>query len=120
MAELTLHFELDPNADVAEAARGLKEQLAAAPEVETSVVDSDQTTRFVTGAEILAAITLAGQVAGSITAIVTLLEKLQQAAEKALKTGTVQRVLVDIGLRSVPIEELTDADKSALAAQVEA
>jgi hypothetical protein len=117
VAELILHFELPEGADVATAARQVQQHLSASPDVAVAAVDTDQATRFITGVEFLAAITLAGKVAGSITAIVAALEKLQQLVRTASKNAGVQRVMVDIGLRSVPLDAMTDADKKELAAE---
>jgi hypothetical protein len=120
MSNLTLHFKLAPDADKAAVARHIQEQLDAAPDVKTVGVDSDQATRFVTGVEVIAAITLAGKIAGSVTAIISALEKIEELVKAVAKNPGVQKVLVDVGYRSVPIEQLTQADKQEVAAQLTA
>ncbi len=118
MAELTLHFELPDGADTAAAASGLQQHLDGARDiVEYATVDADQGTRFITGVEIVAGFVLAGKIAGSISAIITAIEKIQQLAVAASKSEGFKRVLVDIGLRSVPLDSLTDADKRELATE---
>jgi hypothetical protein len=121
MPDLTLHFKLAPGADKAAVAHLIEEQLGASPDVETATVDSDQSTRFVFGgAEVIAAITVAGQIAGSVTAVITALQKIQELVKAAAQNGGVQKVLLDVGYRSVPIEELTEADKEEVAEQLTA
>jgi hypothetical protein len=116
MAELKLHIELAEGTDIATAARQFEERLAVSPDIGTLVLDRDQQKRDGGAVQFfLAQITLAGQVAGSVTAIIGAVEKLQQLAKAAAGSPSVQRILMVVGRNRVPIEELTDKDKQTIA-----
>lgn len=114
MAELTLHFDVDGNADAAAVARALQDRLGKLPMVSEAEALPDETR--LTGLEIVAAISAAvivvkkgRELVGELRQLIPEIHKLVQEI-KGLKGPS-----VEIGARRVRLENLTEDDLQELA-----
>lgn len=133
MTNLKIYFDIDPAAPRAEVLATVEEGLHACDKVEHVDTNTD-VTRF-TGLEILAAVSLvanivhhSGEIAHDAREIVsdtgslvnTLRDFFHYVTDLAKKTPGVRQARVDIGMKSVPVAELSDADIARIADAVSA
>jgi hypothetical protein len=134
MANLTLHFDVDQSVAGDQTAAAIQELLQDIPEVAQANTTAERS-RFVTGLEILAAITLAvnvihtgaqvvhdaNQIATDAPSLVGVLKRIfHRITGVAEKTPGVKGTSVDVGLRSMPVSQLSDADIQKIAEQLAA
>ena len=117
MPSLTLHFEADHDADLSAATAELKEKASAIPEVEVSQAQPMHY-RTIGPSEILLALTVAGAVLqGTTTAVKDLTALLDSLKALAQSAKGVKQAFLEVGLKKIPVEQLTvqDLQKAAKA-----
>ncbi len=119
MPILNVYFEAVPNADLQQAAAEVQEKAAALPEV-TSASAEAVVTRGLGPQEIMMAMQVAARVmtsaAGAVVALTTLIQGLEKLAAEM---PALNKVLVQVGLKKVPVGQLTDHDKQLLLASLD-
>ena len=116
MPKLTVYFEADPNADLQLAAAQVQEKAAALPDVASASAQA-MVTRGLGPQEIMMALQMAPGVIASATATVIALTALLAALRKlADDTPALNKVMVQVGLKKVPGDQLTERDIHKLAA----
>ena len=115
MPKLTVYFEADPNADLQLAAAQVQEKAAALPDVASASAQA-MVTRGLGPQEIMMALQMAPGVIASATATVIALTALLAALRKlADDTPALNKVMVQVGLKKVPVDQLTEKDVQKLA-----
>jgi hypothetical protein len=115
MSKLTVYFEADPNADLQQAAAQVQEKAAALPDVASASAQA-MVTRGLGPQEIMMALQMAPGVIASATATVIALKALLAALRKlADDTPALNKVMVQVGLKKVPLDQLTEHDVQKLA-----
>jgi hypothetical protein len=115
MPKLTVYFEADPNADLQLAAARVQEKAAALPDVASASAQA-MVTRGLGPQEIMMALQMAPGVIASATATVIALTALLAALRKlADDTPALNKVMVQVGLKKVPVDQLTEHDVQKLA-----
>ena len=115
MPKLTVYFEADPNADLQLAAAQVQEKAAALPAVASASAQA-MVTRGLGPQEIMMALQMAPGVISSATATVIALTALLAALRKlADDTPALNKVMVQVGLKKVPVDQLTEKDVQKLA-----
>ena len=115
MPKLTVYFEADPNADLQLAAAQVQEKAAALPDVASASAQA-MVTRGLGPQEIMMALQMAPGVISSATATVIALTALLAALRKlADDTPALNKVMVQVGLKKVPVDQLTEKDVQKLA-----
>jgi hypothetical protein len=114
MPELTLHFEASAGLDMEAAAAALQKELAQVAAVESARADP-QRFQAVGASEILSVIQVSTHLVQNATALLTALAGLY-AAWKKLKPlfPALKPPAVEVGLRKVPVNEVTQADAEEL------
>lgn len=113
MADLLLHFEFEPGADLEAAASELRERLAALDTVEA--VDARPEDARITGLEIAGAIAVGIQIVHGSTKILAEMRRLivelkrLHGEVKGLRT-----IAVDVKTKPVKIDQVTDDDLTHL------
>ena len=116
MPKLTVYFEADRNADLQQAAAEVQQKAAALPDV-TSASAQAMVTRGLGPQEIMMGLQLATGMMTQATAAVVALTALLAALKKlADDTPALNKVMVQVGLKKVPVDQLTDHDVQKLAA----
>ena len=116
MPKLTVYFEADPNADLQQAAAQVQQKAAALPAVESASAQA-MVTRGLGPQEIMMGLQLASGVMTSATAAVVALTALLAALKKlADDMPALNKVMVQVGLKKVPVDQLTEHDVQKLAA----
>ena len=115
MPKLTVYFEADPNADLQQAAAQVQEKAAALPDVASASAQA-MVTRGLGPQEIMMGLQLATGVMTQATAAVVALTALLAALKKlADDTPALNKVMVQVGLKKVPVDQLTTHDVQKLA-----
>ena len=108
MQKLTVYFEAAPNADLQQAAAEVQEKAAALPAVASASAQA-MVTRGLGPQEIMMALQMVPGVIASATAAVTALTALLAALRKlADDTPALNKVMVQVGLKKVPVDQLTE------------
>jgi hypothetical protein len=116
MSKLTVFFEAEAGADLERAAQELQRRAAERPEV-AAVSAQPMVTHGVGPHEIMMALQMAPAVIGSATAGVVALTAFLQALQKmADEVPALNKVMVQVGLKKKPLDQLTEADRKKLAA----
>ena len=106
MPKLTVYFEAAPNADLQQAAAEVQQKASAQAMV----------TRGLGPQEIMMGLQLASGMMTSATAAVVALTALLAALKKlADETPALNKVMVQVGLKKVPVDQLTEKDLQKLA-----
>jgi uncharacterized membrane protein YphA (DoxX/SURF4 family) len=114
MPKLTVYF--DPNADLQLAAAQVQEKAAALPDVASASAQA-MITRGLGPQEIMMGLQLATGMMTQATAAVIALTALLAALKKlADETPALNKVMVQVGLKKVPVDQLTAKDVQKLAA----
>lgn len=117
MAELTLHFEASAGTDVDAAAAALQTNLAGISGVE-SAETIPQKFQSIGPAEVLSVIQVATAVAQNATVFLTALAGLYAAWEKVKPMFPgLQAPRVEVGLKQIPVDQLTPEHRAALASE---
>jgi hypothetical protein len=115
MSKLTVYFEADPNADLQQATAEVQQKAAALPAVASASAQA-MVTRGLGPQEIMMGLQLASGVMTSATAAVVALTALLAALGKlADETPALNKVMVQVGLKKVPVDQLTTHDVQKLA-----
>ena len=115
MPKLTLFFETEPNANLQEAAAAVQQKAAALPDV-TSASAQPMVTHGLGPQEIMMGLQVATSMMTSVTAGVVALTALLQAVKKlADEVPALNKVMVQVGLKKVPVDQLTEHDVKKLA-----
>jgi uncharacterized membrane protein YphA (DoxX/SURF4 family) len=115
MPKLTVYFEAAPNADLQQAAAQVQQKAAALPAVASASAQA-MVTRGLGPQEIMMGLQLASGVMTSATAAVIALTALLAALKKlADETPALNKVMVQVGLKKVPVDQLTTHDVQKLA-----
>jgi len=115
MSKLTVYFEADANADLQQAAAAVQEKAAALPHV-TSASAQAMVTHSLGPQEIMMGLQMATSVMASATTAVVALTALVQALKKlAGEVPALNKVMVQVGLKKVPVDQLTEHDVQKLA-----
>jgi uncharacterized membrane protein YphA (DoxX/SURF4 family) len=115
MSKLTVYFEAEPNADLQQAAAAVQQKAAALPAVASASAQA-MVTRGLGPQEIMMGLQLASGVMTSATAAVVALTALLAALGKlADEMPALNKVMVQVGLKKVPVDQLTDHDLRKLA-----
>ena len=109
MPKLTVYFEAVPDADLKQAAAEVQKKAAALPDVASASADA-MVTRGLGPQEIMMGLQLATGAVVALTALVHALNKL------ADEMPALSKVMVQVGLRKVPVDQLTEHDMVILAA----
>jgi hypothetical protein len=113
--KLTLHFQAAEGVDPAVAAADLQQQLAALPHVTNAETRAEQY-RSIGPAEIITGLTLGFAILHESTQVVSELSKLLDAIKQLVKSGqSLREVFVEIGMRKVPLDQLSQTDLETLA-----
>ena len=116
MPKLTVYFEAAPDADLQQAAAAVQQKAAALPAVASASAQA-MVTRGLGPQEIMMALQMVPAVIASATATVTALTALLAALRKlADDTPALNKVMVQVGLKKVPVDQLTEKDVQKLAA----
>jgi len=116
MPKLTVYFEADPKADPQRAAAEVQAKAAALPDVAAASAQA-MVTRGVGPQEIMMALQLAPGVIASATATVVALTALLKALQTlADQTPALNKLMVQVGLKKIPVADLTPHDMQKLAA----
>jgi hypothetical protein len=110
MAELTLHFETAQGTDMETAAADLKQSLAGVSGVESADA-IPQRFQAIGPAEILSVIAIATTVIQSTSTLLKAVSELHEAwAKVAAKFPGLHKPTIEMGMKKVPIDQLTDKD----------
>src|ERR1039458_9838611 len=110
MPKLTVYFEAAPNADLKQAAAEVQEKAAALPAVASASAQA-MVTRGLGPQEIMMALQMVPAVIASATATVTALTALLAALRKlADDTPALNKVMVQVGLKKVPVDPVKEHD----------
>jgi hypothetical protein len=110
MAELTLHFQAAPGTDLEAVADDIKAQLAGVSGAE-AVEAKPQEFQAVGPAEVLAIVTFVATMAKNVATIAKAVQDLAEAWKKLReKFPGLHPPTVEVGLRSVPIDQITVTD----------
>jgi hypothetical protein len=116
MPKLTVYFEADPTADLQQAAAEVQKKAAALPDVASASAQA-MVTRGLGPQEIMMGLQVATGMITSATAAVVALTALLAALKKlADETPALNKVMVQVGLKKVPVDQLTEHDVQKLAA----
>jgi hypothetical protein len=116
MPKLTVYFEAAPNADLKQAAAEVQQKAAALPAVAAASAQA-MVTRGLGAPEIMMALEMAPGVIASATQAVVALTALLVALKKlADEVPALNKVMVQVGLKKVPVDQLTEKDVQKLAA----
>jgi hypothetical protein len=119
MPNLTVYIEAVPGADLQQAAAEVQQKAAALPEVASASAQA-MVTRSLGPQEIMMGLQVAAGVMTSATAAVVVLTGLVRAVEKlAGEMPALSKVLVQVGLKKVPVTQLTEHDVQMLAASLD-
>jgi hypothetical protein len=120
MANLTLHLRTDEGLDPANLTASIQKELESLPEVQSANLDAEHY-RSIGPAEIVAGISLATVAIKSAAEAVQAITKFVAAVQELVKAGKgLHEAVVDVGMRRVPVAELTQADIEKLAAKLTA
>jgi hypothetical protein len=108
MQKLTVYFEAVPHADLKQAAAEIQEKAAALPGVASASAQA-MVTRGVGPQEIMMGLKFAAE---AVVALTTLVHELNRLADEM---PALSKVMVQVGLRKVPVDQLTEHDKLILA-----
>lgn len=115
MAKLTVYFEAAPDADLQQEATAVQEKAVALPGV-MSASAQPMVTHGLGPHEIMMGIQMASGVMASATAAVFAVTELLKALNKlADEAPALNRALVQVGLKKVPVAEVTPQDVQKLA-----
>ena len=116
MSKLTVYFEAAPNADLQQAAAEVQEKAAALPDVASASAQA-MVTRGLGPQEIMMGLQLAAGIMTQATAAVVALTALLAALKKlADEMPALNKVMVQVGLKKVAVDQLTEHDIQKLAA----
>jgi hypothetical protein len=115
VANLTLHFRAAEGVDPAVAAADLQQQLSGLPHVTNAETRAEQY-RSIGPSEIITGLTLGFALLHESTQVVSELSKLLDAIKQLIKSGKgLHEAFVEIGMRKVPLDQLSQADLETLA-----
>jgi hypothetical protein len=116
MSKLTVYFEADPKADLQQAATEVQRKAAALPAV-ASASAQVMVTRGLGPQEIMMGLQLAtGMMASATEAVVALTALLVALKKLAEEVPALNKLMVQVGLKKVPVDQLTEHDVQKLAA----
>jgi hypothetical protein len=117
MANLTVHFETEEGVDRAVLGGEIQQQLSTISSVQTAEVKVEEY-RFVGPAEIMAGITLAIGATKTVSQAIDAITKFVNSVSELVKAGKgLREAIIDVGMRKVPVSQLTQADIEKLAAR---
>jgi hypothetical protein len=117
MANLTVHFQTEEGVDRAALGGEIQQQLSTIPTVQAANVEVEQY-RAVGPAEIMAGITLAIGAVNTTSQAITAITKFVNSVSELVKAGKgLREAIIDVGMRKVPVSQLTQADIEKLAAR---
>jgi hypothetical protein len=115
MSKLTVYFEADPNADLQQTAATVQAKAATLPDV-TSASAQAMITHGLRPQEIMMGLQIATSVMTTVTSGVVALTALIQALKKLSdEVPALNKVMVQVGLKKVPVDQLTVQDMQKLA-----
>ena len=115
MPKLTVYFEADPNADLQQAAAEVQQKASALPAVASASAQA-MVTRGLGPQEIMMGLQLAsGMMTSATTAVVALTALLVALKKLADETPALNKLMVQVGLKKVPVDQLTEKDVQKLA-----
>ena len=115
--DIHFHFDADPDADTDELARLIQERVAALADVEEAHADSPGATRL-TGAEVVAGIALTVTVLREGKNAAQAIKELVDAVTELVRSARgLKRAVVELGGTTVPVEQLDEEGRAALAEQ---
>ena len=115
MPKLTVYFEADPNADLQQAAAAVQQKAAALPAVASASAQA-MVTRGLGPQEIMMGLQMAtGMMASATEAVVALTALLAALKKLADEVPALNKVMVQVGLKKVPVDQLTEKDLQKLA-----
>jgi hypothetical protein len=116
MPKLTVYFEADPNADLQQTAAVIQQKAAALPAVASASAQA-MVTRGLGPQEIMMGLQMAtGMMASATQAVVALTALLVALKKLADEVPALNKVMVQVGLKKVPVDQLTEKDMQKLAA----
>ena len=120
MADLTVHFEVEKDADGSSATQHIEQSLQGMTEVHTANVRLESY-RGVGMAEVIAGVSLAVTVIGSAGTAVEAVTKFINSVKDLVKAGKgLHDALIDVGFKKVPVSQITPADIQKLAQKASA
>ena len=115
MSKLTVYFEADPSANLQQAAAAVQEKAAALPAVASASAQA-MVTRGLGPQEIMMGLQMAtGMMTTATEAVVALIALLAALKKLADETPALNKVMVQVGLKKVPVDQLTERDVQKLA-----
>jgi hypothetical protein len=118
MANLTLHLQTDEGLDPASLTESVRKELELVPVVQSAQMNAEHY-RNIGPAEIIAGISFATVAIKSAAEAVQAITKFVTAVQELVKAGKgLREAVVDVGMRRVPVAELTQADIEKLAAKL--
>ena len=115
MPKLTVYFEAAPDADLQQAAAEVQEKAAALPAVASASAQA-MVTRGLGPQEIMMGLQMAtGMMTTATEAVVALTALLVALKKLAGEVPALNKVMVQVGLKKVPVEQLTERDVRKLA-----
>jgi hypothetical protein len=118
MANLTLHLQTDEGLDPANLMGSIQKELESLPVVQSANLNAEHY-RSIGPAEIIAGISFATVAIKSASEAVQAITKFVTAVQELVKAGKgLREAVVDVGMRRVPVAELTQADIEKLAANL--
>ncbi len=112
MPELTVFFEAKPGADLKQAAAAVQEKAAALPNVSSASAQAMVTHGIGPQEIMMTATTIMGSATVGIVALTALIQALNKLGDEVPVLGN---VLVQVGLKKVPADQLTEHDMKKLA-----
>lgn len=111
MAELTLHFQAAPGIDLEAAAADIKAQLAGLSGAEAVETKPQQFQSAVDPAEVLVVVTFVATMAQNVATIAKAVQDLAEVWKKVrAKFPGLHPPTVEVGLRTVPIDQINATD----------
>jgi hypothetical protein len=115
MQKLTVYFEAAPSADLQQAAAEVQQKAAALPAVASASAQA-MVTRGLGPQEIMMGLQMAtGMMASATEAVVALTALLAALKKLADEVPALNKVMVQVGLKKVPVDQLTEKDLQKLA-----
>lgn len=115
MSNITVYFQARPEADLNQAAKEVEQKAATLPEV-TSASAKPMVTHGLGPQEIMMGIQVATAMMGTATAGVVALTGLLRSLQKfADEVPALDKVMVQIGLKKLAVNDLTEQDVEKLA-----
>jgi hypothetical protein len=120
LSKITLHFQPSDDVDPAAAAKQLESALSSVPGIQADEPRVDRY-RSIGPAEIIAGLTIAGALMRESTEVIQDFSKVVDAIRQAVESVKgLRAAFVEIGMRKVPLAQLTTQDLEILAKRASA